>query len=126
LIGKKTVLRSKKNALKYASIVYQIGELEKQFKALYPPVFHEYRWINEDSEDAHSGYWIDSWITKRPKKLPYTVNDSWRYQDNEDEENKDTVFSRIVGMANRLREARANIRALTPPEDEKDELAIAA
>lgn len=121
LIGKKTVLRSQKNAIKYASIVYQIGELEKQFKALYPPVFREYRWMNEDDREAHSGYWVDSWITKRPKELPYTVGDSWRYRDD-----KETNINRLRRMAEHLKNVRADIRALTPPEDEKGELALAA
>jgi hypothetical protein len=113
--SKKIVLRNPKNALRYASLVYQIAILEKQFKSLYPPVFKQ--WFGTTGD----GYYRDSWITKRPKELPYTVSDSWRYRDDEEE---DTNSAQLRRMAEHLKNVRADIRALTPPEDE--ELPISA
>jgi len=115
LKSKKTVLRSQKKALRYASIVYQIRTLENQFKSLYPPVWRQWNSLE------NGGYWIDSWITKRPQEQTYTVSDSLRYRDDEEEETNSAQLRRI---AEHLKNVRADIRALTPPEDE--ELPIAA
>jgi hypothetical protein len=111
-IGKTTVLRRKKDAMQYAAAVYQIGKLESEFKALYPPRWHEWASLED------GGYWVDSFIAKRPKGKTYRV--PWQWERSED---VDTLRK----LAERLREARANIRALTPPPDEdEDELPIAA
>jgi hypothetical protein len=115
MTGQKTVLRSQKNSVRYASIVYQIGTLEKQFKSLYPPEFKQ--WYGTTGE----GYYRDTWIIKRPKEQAYTVSDSWRYREDDKEE---TNSARLKRMAEHLKNVRADIRALTPPEDE--ELPIAA
>jgi hypothetical protein len=115
MTGQKTVLRSQKNAVRYASIVYQIGTLEKQFKSLYPPIWRQWNSLE------NGGYWQENWIAKRPKDQVYTVSDSLRYRDDEDEE---TNSARLKRMAEHLKNVRADIRALTPQEDE--ELAIAA
>ncbi len=113
-------LRRQKDKVLYAALLYQIGQLEKQYKTLYPPVFRQ--WNGTTGE----GYYRDAWIAKRPNSLPYTVPSQWRNSHDEDERNENTVFSRLVGMANRLKDARANIRALTPPTDEQEELSQAA
>jgi hypothetical protein len=103
LKSKVTVLRRKKDAVKYAALIYQIGKLEKQYESLYPPVFGPYDW------------WRDSWIDKRPKELPYTVPWSWQYGHDDEESN----IARLTRMAEQLKNARADIRALTPPADEE-------
>ena len=121
LKSKKLVLRNPKNAVKYAAILYKIGELEKQYESL---SLREWRKCEWDGEDH--GYFLDTWIDKRPKEQCYSVPYSWREATDEDERNENTVFSRLVGMANRLKNARANIRALTPPADEAEELSQAA
>lgn len=117
MTGKKIVLRRKGDALKYAAILYKIGELEKQYESL---SLREWRKCEWDGEDH--GYFLDTWIDKRPKEQTYSVSYSWR------DRNYDTESSRarLTNMAERLRNARANIRALTPPEDEAEELSQAA
>jgi hypothetical protein len=107
MTGKKTVLRRKKDIVKYAALVYQIGSLQKQFESLYPPIFGPYEW------------WTDSWIAKRPKEQTIDPADWWKGQDETDRYDRKTE-------ARRLQEARANIRALTPPADEQEELSQAA
>ncbi len=120
-------LRRQKDKLQYAALLYQIGKLEKQYKALYPAKWHQCSIDYETGEfDPTNGYWIDSWIDKRPKKQTYSIPWSYRDAEDEDKRNENTVFSRLVGMANRLKDARANIRALTPPDDEQEELSQAA
>jgi hypothetical protein len=121
MTGKKIVLRRKGDALKYAAVVYQIGELEKQFESLSLREWRKCEWNGEDH-----GYFRDTWIDKRPKEQCYSVPYSWREATDEDERNENTVFSRLVGMAERLKSARADIRALTPPADEPEELSQAA
>ena len=110
LKSKKLVLRNPKNAVKYAAILYKIGELEKQYESL---SLREWRKCEWDGEDH--GYFLDTWIDKRPKEQTYSVSYSWR------DRNYDTESSRarLTNMAERLRNARADIRALTPPEDEE-------
>ncbi len=120
-------LRRQKDKLQYAALLYQIGKLEKQYKALYPAKWHQCSIDYETGEfDPTNGYWIDSWIDKRPKKQTYSIPWSYRDAEDEDKRNENTVFSRLVGMANRLKDARANIRALTPPDDEQEDLSQAA
>jgi hypothetical protein len=113
LKSKVTVLRRKKDAVRYAALIYQIGKLEKQYESLYPD-----RWVSNEYI-GNGGYSIDSWIDKRPKDQTVNTKDWWRGQDETDS------YSR-KDEAQRLKEARANIRALTPPEDETEEMQAAA
>ena len=112
-IGKTTVLRRKKDTLKYAALAFQIGQLEKQLDVLYPPVTRTY------GEGEHAmRYRVDSFIDKRPKEQTYSV--PWYWERPEHRDSRET-------LAARLREARASIRALTPPADEDEgELPLAA
>jgi hypothetical protein len=126
LKSKTLVLRNPKNAVKYAALIYRIGELEKQYNSVCPPIWRKWE---RDGEDH--GYSIDSWIEKRPKDQTYSIPWGWHdgcveSPDQVDEDGK-TYRTGIKRMAERLKEARADIRALTPPEDEEtEELAIAA
>jgi hypothetical protein len=117
MVGTKTVLRRKKDAVKYAALIYQIGRLEKQYKSLYPPIWIANEYI------GNGGYSNDSWITKRPKVKAYEVSWDHRHMGDEDEE---TALSKIRRMAEHLKNVRADIRALNPPEDEQEELSQAA
>jgi hypothetical protein len=94
--------------VKYAALVYQIGKLEKQFESLYPPKLHV--WF-----DGSHGYFIDSWINKRPTEQTVNTKDWWRGKDDGGR------YSR-KDEARKLKEAKANIKALTPPADEQEEL----
>jgi len=113
LKSKVTVLRRKKDAVKYAALIYQIGKLEKQYESLSLREWVSYSWQCEDGE--RKGYWRDSWITKHPKKQAYTV--PWSYH--REGEGAETSGEYLKRMAERLRNARADIRALTPPADEE-------
>ena len=73
LKSKKLVLRNPKNAVKYAAILYKIGELEKQYESL---SLREWRKCEWDGEDH--GYFRDTWIDKRPKEQTYSVPWEWR------------------------------------------------
>lgn len=117
LKGSKIELRRQKDKVLYAALLYQIGKLEKQYKALYPHVWHKWNCM------ADGGYWEDSFITKRPKVQAYEVSWEHRHMGDEDEEN---TLSKIRRMAEHLKNVRADIRALTPPEDEQEELSQAA
>jgi hypothetical protein len=110
MTGKKIVLRRKGDALKYAAVVYQIGELEKQFESLSLREWRKCEWNGEDH-----GYFRDTWIQERPKELPYSVPYSWRDRNDEDESN----VARLKRIAEHLKNVRADIRALTPPADEE-------
>jgi hypothetical protein len=110
LKSKKLVLRNPKNAVKYASTLYQIAELEKQYESL---SLREWRKCEWDGEDH--GYFLDTWIDKRPKEQTYSVSYSWRDRNYDTE----SARARLTNMAERLRNARADIRALTPPADEE-------
>ena len=112
LKSKVTVLRRKKDAVKYAALIYQIGRLEKQYESLYPPKLHV--WY-----DGSQSYNVDSWINERPKGQTVNTKDWWRGKEVGDSYDR-------KAEAQRLKEARANIRALTPPADEAEELEIAA
>ena len=109
---KVTVLRKKKDAVKYAALIYQIGKLEKQFKSLYPPIWYASEYI------GNGGYWQENWTNKHPKDQTVNTKDWWRSKDKDRYDRKDE--------ARKLKEARANIRALTPPADEAEELSQAA
>ena len=98
--------------MKYAALIYQIGRLEKQYESLYPPKLHV--WF-----DGSQSYNVDSWINKRPKDQTVNTKDWWRRKDKGDRYNR-------KDEARKLKEARANIRALTPPADEAEELSQAA
>ena len=106
LKSKVTVLRRKKDAVKYAALIYQIGRLEKQYESLYPPKLHV--WF-----DGSQSYNVDSWINNRPKDQTVNTKDWWRGRDETDSYDR-------KAEARRLKEARANIRALTPPADEEN------
>ena len=106
LKSKVTVLRRKKDAVKYAALIYQIGRLEKQFESLYPCIW---RTLGYDGENQR--YSVDSWINNRPKDQTVNTKDWWRTKESDRYDRK--------AEAQRLKEARANIRALTPPEDEE-------
>ena len=112
LKSKVTVLRRKKDAVKYAALIYQIGRLEKQYESLYPPKLHV--WF-----DGSQSYNVDSWINERPKDQMVNTKDWWRGRDETDSYDR-------KAEARRLKEARADIRALTPPADEAEELSQAA
>lgn len=120
LKGSKIELRRQKDKVLYAALLYQIGKLEKQYKALYPSVWHSYSFCDEVEGDR--GYWIDPWIAKRPTKQSYRVPYSWEHGTDDEE----TTVARLKRMAETLKDARANIRALTPPEDEQEKLSRAA
>jgi hypothetical protein len=106
MTGCKTVLRRKKDAVKYAALIYQIGKLEKQYDSLYPPKLHV--WY-----DGSQSYNVDSWIDKRTTDQTVNTKDWWRGR-----EDKDRYDRKAEAL--RLKDARANIRALTPPVDEAD------
>lgn len=112
-------VRKPKNVALVADLMAQIGALKAEFNAVYPPVWkaldpHYY---------ANHGRWEDSFIKQRPKggwkerQAWYSSADSWRWGREDRYDRKE--------MARRLRDARADIRALTPPETEED-FAIAA
>jgi hypothetical protein len=105
LKSKITVLRRKKDAVKYAALIYQIGKLEKQYESLYPPEFGQ--WYGTTGE----GYYRESWIHKRTTDQTVNTKDWRRSKDKDSYDRKDE--------ARKLKEARANIRALTPPADEE-------
>jgi hypothetical protein len=109
MTGTKIVLRRKGDALKYAALIYQIGQLEKQFESVCPPVWKDLSYIEME------GYWRDSWIDKRPKEQTYSVPWEWRNRTDDEE----SAQARLRRMAERLKSARADIRALTPPADEE-------
>jgi hypothetical protein len=132
--GTVTELRKKKDKLKYAGLLYQIGQLEKQYESLYPPI---QRANGSDPENVM--YW-DSWITKRSIRQTYTVPWNWHdgcktmevVEEGYDCDREDDYRSHvknvpaITRLAARLKECRANIRALTPPADEYTQEQIAA
>ncbi len=101
-----TTLKRQADAIKYAALLYQIGELEKQYKALCPSV-----WIEYDHFE-HGGYWTDPWQQKRPDHQAYYLNNSYGYEH----------FDRS-SLVKQLTEALKDRRALTPPADEEFEVA---
>ncbi len=94
---KKTYARRIADVPRVFVLTRMIDSLEKQFKVVCPPKWHT--WF-----DGSQGYWVDSWIQKRP-------SDQTCFGEK-------TGYSRVA-LARQLREARANIRALTPPKDEE-------
>ena len=68
---------------------------------------------------------VDSFIPKRPKDQTYSVPWEWRDSSVPVEERRDDEGNlcptRLQRLAARLRKARANIRALTPPETEDEQ-----
>jgi hypothetical protein len=126
LVGTKIVLRRKKDAIKYAAVIYQIGRLEKQYNALYPADCRE-------SWDGSTKYYTDSWITKKPREQTYYGSHGWRDRvewDKKDEDRQNDVEynrERLRRTAEHLKNVRGDIRALTPPEDElTEDMPIAA
>jgi len=107
---KKTYARRQKDIPKMLLAMREIASLEKQFKILYPPLWIANEYI------GNGGYWAENWIAKRSKELAYRVDGYWRGEDQYDRK----------AEAQELKEARLNIRALTPPEDEETQEQIAA
>ena len=112
-------VRKPKNVVLVADLMAQIGALKAEFQVLYPPV-----WVAPNSAyEWDRGRWKDTFVKQRPKggwkerQAWYSTADSWRW-------GHEDRYDRKV-MARRLRDARADIRALTPPETEED-FAIAA
>ena len=126
MTGSKTVLRRQKDKLEYMAVIYQIGQLETQYKALYPDRHVESEYVNDGR-----GYFIDSFQEKRPNEQAYIV--PWNWHDGcvpieeQRDEDGEIYLTGSKRLAERLKEARANVRSLTPPADEDDgELDIAA
>lgn len=129
MTGSKTVLRRQKDKLEYMAVIYQIGQLEAQFKPLYPD-----RHVESDYVNDGRGYFIGSFQEKRPHKQAYIVPWNWHdgcvggteeYEEPESdgEGGYYAPVKRLTGirrLAERLRVARANVRSLTPPTDEDD------
>jgi hypothetical protein len=94
---KKTFARKAKDVPKMLLMMREIASLEKKFEILYPPIFGPYEW------------WTSSWTDKRPKVQTCSADHYWGDEDDYDRQS----------LAHQLREARANILALTPPEDQE-------
>lgn len=113
MTGKKTVLRKHKDKVKYAALLYRIGQLEGQLTALYPSMPH-----------PHYPEWqVTPFQDKRPDKQAYSVDWDWRDRDEQDAE---STVKGLRRMAEHLKNVRADIRALSPPEDETKDVQIAA
>jgi hypothetical protein len=78
----------------------------------------ENRWLKVTGVDMNRGGLVHTCSKFAPmdRRIALQEIGEWRR----------TVFSRLVGMANRLKNVRADIRALTPPADEETDLQIAA
>jgi len=100
---KKTFPTRREYIPRMAVTMAQIVRLEAQFKALFPPVWVEFKYA------ADGGYWQSNGIPKRPKQAEYVTD----------------TYDRAA-LAKQLREARADIRALTPPEEETKYMPVAA
>ena len=98
---KKTYARRQADIPRMVLLGQTINSLCKQFDRLFPPVFKRHEW----SESP--------WIAKRPKEQTVHPAGWWRGC----EEHREP-YDRVK-LAEQLREARANIRALTPPGDEE-------
>ena len=98
---KRTVIRKKTDTLKYAALLYQVGQLKAQYQALYPKVWRENEYI------GNGGYWEDSWQAKRPSDQAYCLLSKYKYEH----------FDR-TSLVKQLTNALADRRALTPPDDE--------
>jgi hypothetical protein len=109
--SKKTYARKAKDAPKMLLMMRQIAALEEQFKGVYPLRWSAIENINEDG-----GFWVDSWTTHHPIWQTCQLKESWRSEDRYDRQS----------LARQLKETRADIRSLTPPKDEQEELPIAA
>jgi hypothetical protein len=107
---KKTFARRQADIPKMLLMMREVASLEKKFESLIQPVWKEREYWPE------GGYWIDSWIAKRPKEQACRGENHWRGEDRYN----------LKAEALKLKEARANIRALTPPKDETEDIQIAA
>lgn len=103
---KKTYARKAKDAPKMLLMMRQIAALEEQFKGVYPLNWLAIEHINEDG-----GFWVDSWTAHHPNGQTCLLKEDWRSEDRYDRQS----------LARQLKEARADIQALTPPEDETEE-----
>ena len=104
--SKKTYARKAKDAPKMLLMMRQIAALEEQFKTVYPPLWHEFYGCI-----GLAGMWVDSWTTHHPIWQTCQLKEGWRSEDRYDRQS----------LARQLKEARADIRSLTPPEDEDEE-----
>lgn len=107
---KKTYARKAKDAPKMILMMRQIAALEEQFKGVYPPLWHVFHGCTGPDGET-SGMWVNSWTTHHPNGQTCLPEYSWHSEDRYDRQS----------LARQLKEARANIRALTPPEDEAEE-----
>jgi hypothetical protein len=107
---KRRYARKAADAPKMLLIMRQITALEAEFETVYPP-----KWRSWGGDPKNGMYW-DSWTEKHPTKQTCSRAYSWRSEDSYDRQ----------ALARRLREAISDIRALTPPQDETEEMPIAA
>lgn len=107
---KKRYAKAAKHVPRMLAIMRELAALDAAYKALIPDVWHPFEYHSD------GGYWIDPWIAKRPKAQTCTRKDYWR---EDDSYNRKALCTELI-------EARANIRALTPPEDELTEERMAA
>ena len=99
---KKTYARRQADIPKMLLMMREIVSLNKQFESLYPRVLGPYEW------------YTDSWIQKRPKEQTIRPDGWWRgWDESHDKYDRN-------GLAKELKEARVNIRALTPPADDEN------
>ena len=116
--------RKKSDILTVLALTGQIKELEAKFETLYPATWMENKYVDK------GGYFVRGGIVSRPKSQAYSV--PWDWKDNDGigseqvNEDGETYFTGLKRLAERLKDARADIRALTPPADEQEELPLAA
>ena len=108
---KQTFARKRSDIPRMLLMMQEIASLNKQFDVLCPPYWRAW------GSDPTNGMWWDSWVDKRPKDLPYRVPWGW---------SEDLEENGLRQRAEHLRNVRADIRALTPPEDEIEQEQIAA
>ena len=121
---KTTHPRKKSDILTVLALTGQIAELEEKFKALYPPTWEAREYWPD------GGYWSYPGVEKRPDvqayRLPLGWKDACGIGSETVDEDGEVHLTGLKRMAERLKDARSDIRALTPPEDEQEELPLAA
>ena len=121
---KTTHPRKKSDILTVLSLTGQIAGLEAQFKVIYPSTWEAREYLSE------GGYWTQGRIEKRPNAQTYSLPWHWKgicgIGSETVDEDGETHLTGLRRMAQRLKNARDDIRALTPPEDEQEELLQAA
>ena len=121
------------DALKYAALTYQIKQLEAQLNTLYPHI-----WKAWGSDPANGMFWDSFREASQQANVLNSVGwhdgcvpiEAQCHDDDYGETDGHNPLTRLQRLAGRLKESRASIRALTPPEDDEDgqenELPIAA